>query len=78
MRLIDADELCKELEEWGADLYDTSSGRQLGVTDAIVIACQMPTVDAIPISWINEWYDRYNYAEVGDLLNDWVSERKEE
>ena len=62
-RLIDADELCKELEDWGADLYDTSPGRQLGITDAIVIACQMPTVDAVPVrhgKWIYSndfhWY----------------------
>lgn len=48
-RLIDADELLKELEEWEADLYDTSPGRQLGITDAIVIACQMPTVDAVQV-----------------------------
>lgn len=48
-RLIDADELLKELEEWEADLYDTSPGRQLGITDAIVIASQMPTVDAVSV-----------------------------
>ena len=36
----------------------------------------MPTVDAIPVEWINAWYDKYQYAEVGDLLNDWL-ERKE-
>ena len=35
-----------------------------------------PTVDAIPVEWINDWYDKYQYAEVGDLLNDWA-ERKE-
>lgn len=48
-RLIDADYLLKELEDWQADLDDAISGRQLGVTDAIVIACQIPTVDAVPV-----------------------------
>ena len=74
MRLIDADNLLKELEEWKADLYDTSSDRQLGVTDAIVIACQMPTVDAIPIEWIESQVDKGKWAE---LVQRWA-ERKEE
>ena len=62
MRLIDADELLAELEDWKADLYDTSSGRQLGITDAIVIACQMPTIDAEPVrhgKFIGTEYDGY-------------------
>ena len=74
MRLIDADNLLKELEEWKADLYDTSSDSQLGVTDAIVIACQMPTVDAIPIEWIESQVDKGKWAE---LVQRWA-ERKEE
>jgi hypothetical protein len=45
MRLIDVDYLLKELEDWQADLDDAISGRQLGVTDAMVIAYQIPTVD---------------------------------
>lgn len=49
MRLIVVDDLLKELEEWEADLYDTTPERQLGVTDAIVIACQMPDIDAVPV-----------------------------
>lgn len=55
-RLIDADYLLKELEDWQADLDDAFSGRQLGVTDAIVIACQMPTVDAVPVR-NGKWLD---------------------
>ncbi len=59
MRLIDADYLLKELEDWQADLDDAISGRQLGVTDAMVIAYQIPTVDAVPVRhgrWIPEAY----------------------
>lgn len=77
MRLIDADELLITLRmscKWHAQ-----NSRELSLLQRdINIVKEQPTVDAIPISWINEWYDRYNYAEVGDLLNDWVSERKEE
>ena len=82
MRLIDADALLKELEEWEADLYDTTPERQLGVTDAIVIACQMPTVDAVPVEWIEEWIlstnAEYKRIAVGNMLNHWKAERKEE
>lgn len=62
MRLIDVDELLKEFEDWNADLQTDSilyslatTERQLGITDAIVIACQMPTIEAKPVrhsKWI--------------------------
>lgn len=72
-KLIDTEVLKAYVRKHG--LYcDTETDRE--VTCKIIDA--MPEVHAIPISWINDWYDRYNYAEVGDLLNDWVSERKEE
>ena len=52
MRLIDLDVLLKELDEWEEDLRkDGIKGRALGIVDAIVIACQMPEVDAVP-QWI--------------------------
>lgn len=60
-----SDAFKNDSQEWSAEIWT--------IEDKIDNA---PTVDAIPISWINDWYDRYNYAEVGDLLNDWASERK--
>lgn len=63
-RLIDADYLLKELEEWQEDIDDAISGRQLGVTDAIVIACQMPTVDAVPVVRCKDC--KYSKDEYGD------------
>lgn len=89
MRPIDADELLKELEEWEADLYDTNPKRQLGVTDAIVIACQMPTVDAAHVIRCKDcehWVGNYHYCEIiSDTFIDWNAddycsraERKEE
>lgn len=85
MRLIDADAVYKILESceikkdtYGSLLNDWDHGYNCGIERAeSEIECA-PTIDAIPVEWINRWYDRYNYAEVGDLLNDWVSERKEE
>lgn len=50
MRLIDADALLVELDEW--ENTEENSDRALGVVDAKVIACQMSTVDAIPVEWI--------------------------
>lgn len=70
MRLINLDDLLKELEEWEADLYDTTPERQLGVTDAIVIASQMPTVDAVPVrrgKWI-----QHTRTDLGWLMNDMI------
>ena len=55
MRLIDADTLLVELDEW--ENTEENSDRALGVVDAKVIACQMPTVDAVPVrhgKWITK------------------------
>ena len=84
MRLIDADAVYKILESYeiketlGKPLTDWEYGYTCGIERAeSEIECA-PTIDAIPVEWINRWYDRYMYAEVGDLLNDWMAERKEE
>ena len=84
-RLIDADAVYKILESCeiekvtiGNQLTDWEDGYNCGIERAeSEIECA-PTIDAIPVEWINRWYDRYMYAEVGDLLNDWIAERKEE
>ncbi len=80
-RLIEADAVYKILESCeiekatiGNPLTDWEYGYNCGIERAeSEIECA-PTIDAIPISWINDWYDRYMYAEVGDLLNDWMEE----
>lgn len=79
-RLIDLDDLLKELEEWEADLYDTTPERQLGVTDAIVIAIQMPTVIAKPVrhgKWmpreegaVYPFWERYTCSACGKHADD--------
>lgn len=84
-RLINADAVYKILESYeirkvtiGNPLSDWEYGYTCGIERAeSEIECA-PTIDAIPVEWINRWYDRYMYAEVGDLLNDWMAERKEE
>ena len=81
LRLIEADAVYKILESCeirkatiGNPLTDWEYGYTCGIERAeSEIECA-PTIDAIPISWINDWYDRYMYAEVGDLLNDWMEE----
>jgi len=53
-----------------------------GISKALKKLTKLPsaesTVDAIPISWINDWYEKNTYSEVADLLNDWAAERKEQ
>ena len=85
MKLIDADALDAEMYHksfevddgrnvWNSGLWIRYKIFEEALRDA-------PTVDAIPVEWIQRWWDaNYKYAdvEVGDLLNDWISERKEE
>lgn len=69
MRLIEADKLLKDL--------DSSPFVKYAVDSLIE---EQPTVDAIPVEWINRWYDRnymYSDVEIGDLLNDWKEAQKE-
>ena len=69
MRLIDADaiEHCLVI-----------GGRRHGkaiISEFIRRAIQTaPTVDAIPMDWIEQWEDKNPYAELGDMLNDWKDE----
>ena len=75
-RLIDADKAIEHID------YVCNAGGWLEpVTTAVNEYVKKhinaePTVDAIPISWINDWYEKYTYSEVADLLNDWVAERR--
>ena len=71
MRLIDADaiEHCLVI-----------GGRRHGkaiISEIIRRAIQTaPTVNAIPMEWIEKWEEKNPYAELGDMLNDWKDESK--
>jgi hypothetical protein len=68
MRLIDADKI--PVVSW--DPIEEEAFRHT--------IAEQPTVDAIPVEWINRWYDRnYKYVdiEISDLLNDWKEVQKE-
>lgn len=43
--------------------------------DAMFDINHMPTVDAIPISWIKDWWykNRFAVVEIGDMLEAWES-----
>ena len=36
----------------------------------------VPSVDAIPLEWINKWEQEHPHEELGDMLNDWQDESK--
>lgn len=82
MRLIDADEFIKGLE----DLYQQAGWDRRDVhfslADTICNLDMMPTVDAIPVAWIEQygkanWYDfGTQYNAITKMLEEW--ERKEE
>lgn len=84
-RLIDADVLLDTLQKLFDIRYQEqifAGGRDADVTwnDAIYHIKSAPTVDAIPISWINAWYYRYRFytVDVSDMLAGWEAQRKEE
>ena len=81
MRLIDADVLkIKINEEWFIDDYGQGL-HLIGEKDVD----ETPTVKAIPIEWIKNWYRRAldnggfmgdETISVGDLLADWEKENE--
>lgn len=87
MRLIDADAVYKILKSCeirkatiGNPLTDWEYGFTFGIERAECEIRCAPTVDAIPVKWIQRWLDaNYKYVdlEVGDLLNDWRREKNE-
>lgn len=83
MRPIDADALEKAIYKWMPKDQETWMDSEIPPIENLVVSIMMtiqeqPTVDAIPIEWINRWYDKYQYAEVGDLLNEWAEVKKNE
>lgn len=76
MRLIDADKLVNDIAE---HITVKAVSRVLAITQG------QPTIDAIPVEWIEQWllkncYDEnghYNgegYDTVGDMMEDWRKE----
>lgn len=84
MRLIDADALDAEMIRRSFEMYDKrivwNGGLWIRYKIFEEAIRDAPTVDAIPVEWIHRWWDaNYMYAdvEIGDLLNDWIAERKD-
>ncbi len=83
MILIDADKLIKDLSDlrkspW-ANMPYVSADRKFGISEALdmiesIVRCEQPTVDAIPIEWIESQVDKGKWAE---LVQRWA-ERKEQ
>lgn len=75
-RLINADKLRKDV----LDLPNCYNGFSDTYDKAMIIDLvdEQPTVEAIPIEWINQWCNRsentYSKADVAEMLNDWEKE----
>lgn len=83
MMLIDADKLeLKHFVQW-ADVVVGYNGTQPKHKHTDIIAYDIsgaPTVDAIPIEWINNWMAKsentYNREQVYEMLEDWEKENE--
>lgn len=84
MRLIDADKLLKEFPI-RINHYDKENGDfryVLGIEAVMDYAKEMPTVEAIPITWIEKWQGKqYCLQDEGkakttviEMLADWEEE----
>lgn len=70
MRLIDADEVARALDEALKELTDTMDAlrKQLLVCFAKQILSDAPIIEAIPIEWI-EKYNNENWFDAGTQYN---------
>lgn len=86
MRLIDADDFDKQIgwRTWDIDENYPREEANIRLNECHIIndlLNQRPTIEAIPIEWINEWLDReyvnvYDVTGVGKMLDDWRKENE--
>ena len=82
-RPIDADALSAEMYHksfevddgrnvWNSGLWIRYKIFEEAIRDA-------PTLDAIPVEWINAWWYKYRFAvvEIGDMLEDWEAQKND-
>ena len=78
MKLIDAEPIEKAIAEWKE--RETNEPLTMTIVDNVgTMITHSPTVDAIPISWIEEWEEKYTEGEysfelITDLIEDWRKE----
>ena len=75
-RLINAD----DLKDWSEIVPLTGDGG-IDINDFDEKLKSMPTVEAIPVEWINKWMDRqdsWNREGVITLMRDWNEGKKNE
>jgi len=80
MRLIDADNLIKDVMElWDYKTVDGITATTV-LKQTITDIENQPTVKAIPIEWIEQWCDNhwgdYYGVRVTDMLADWEKENE--
>ena len=83
MRLIDADKLIKDIKQlWDYKTVDDITATTV-LKQTITDIKNAPTVNAIPIEWIEEWFSQF-YGEQGlewnrckrFMLADWEKENE--
>ena len=75
MRLVDAD----KLEVYSATVPEDCNIESYmeGAGDVLEIIDKMPTIEAIPVEWVEEWiYKHMTYGVPERMLKEWL-ERKE-
>ena len=70
MRLIDADALKARIEQEEDREYD-ATGYLLHMTDSLPVIDNAPTIDAIPVEWLQK---KRKYASEGDSLDVGIAE----
>lgn len=81
MRLIDADVLMKEFAEVVKESNNSDFADVPNWNDAVSLLGSAPTVDAIPVEWIEEWGWKNGMSESMSLrvmIDDWRKEIDDE
>ena len=80
MRLIDADVLMKEFAEVVKESNNSDFADVPNWNDAVSLLGSAPTVDAIPVEWIEEWGWKNGMSESMSLrvmIDDWRKENEQ-
>ena len=76
MTLINKERLLEDLRERSSLDWD-DEGEEYGMLLSRIIIDEQPTIDAIPVEWVEEWiYKHMTYGVPERMLKEWL-ERKE-
>ena len=78
MTLINKERLLEDLRERSSLDWD-DEGEEYGMLLSRIIIDEQPTIEAIPVEWVENWiYKHMTYGIPDQMLKEWLAEQRKE